>query len=71
MITKSVEENGRKLELHLKMQELIVGKDDTSETHHPNQTSFSFGKKKFNEVLVSVELNDQNLVLDAISKSYL
>jgi len=40
MITKSVEENGLNLELHLKMQEFIVG-DDTSKT--PNQTTFKIG----------------------------
>ena len=71
MITKSVEENDQKLELHLRMQEFIVGNDDNSKTTHPNQTVFGLGKEIFNEVLVSVELKDQNLVLDAISKSYL
>ena len=64
MITKSVEENDTKLQLCLTMQEFIVGDDH-------NQSFFNLGKELFNEVLVSVELKDQNLVLDAISKSYL
>jgi hypothetical protein len=62
MMTKSIEEKNYQLKLRLKLNEVTIDDDEKA---------IEFKEELFNVELISVELKEKNLVLDAISKSYL